>query len=159
QTTWIEGRQPGLRWMSQLTVGLAMAGALAAGLGCSDTKDPAGGGSSSGGTTGSGGQQQGGGGSGGGDMTPGNLEDFVPAEGRFMLTSKAGAKLEEQGKLQFEASSVGRPTIRVDLTKVRQEIIGFGGSFTESSAAVLNQLPAEKRLEVINAYFGEDGAH
>jgi glucosylceramidase len=39
-----------------------------------------------------------------------------------------------------------------------QEILGFGGSFTESSASLLNGLSAEKRQEVIDAYFGDEGA-
>lgn len=39
-----------------------------------------------------------------------------------------------------------------------QVITGIGGSFTESSAYLLNQLSEENRAEVIDAYFGEDGA-
>lgn len=39
-----------------------------------------------------------------------------------------------------------------------QTITGFGGSFTESSAYLLNQLGAENRSKIINAYFGTEGA-
>ncbi len=39
-----------------------------------------------------------------------------------------------------------------------QKITGFGGSFTESSAYLLNQLSDENRAKVIEAYFGESGA-
>ncbi|MBT8235066.1 MAG: glycosyl hydrolase family 30 [Bacteroidia bacterium] len=39
-----------------------------------------------------------------------------------------------------------------------QTITGFGGSFTESSAYLLNQLGPENRKNIINAYFGADGA-
>ena len=39
-----------------------------------------------------------------------------------------------------------------------QTILGFGGSFTESSAHLLNGLSAPKRQEVIEAYFGDSGA-
>lgn len=49
------------------------------------------------------------------------------------------------------------PSSRADITlqpsERRQEIVGFGGSLTESSAWVLAQLPAEKRLEVLRRYF------
>ncbi len=39
-----------------------------------------------------------------------------------------------------------------------QVITGFGGSFTESSASLLNQLSKENRNKIIEAYFGESGA-
>jgi glucosylceramidase len=39
-----------------------------------------------------------------------------------------------------------------------QTIIGFGGSFTESSAYLLNQLSKENRDLILNAYFGNEGA-
>jgi glucosylceramidase len=39
-----------------------------------------------------------------------------------------------------------------------QTITGIGGSFTEASAWVLDQLSAEKRLQVMEAYFGDSGA-
>jgi glucosylceramidase len=40
----------------------------------------------------------------------------------------------------------------------RQIITGFGGSFTESSASLLNKLSKENRDKIIEAYFGESGA-
>jgi len=39
-----------------------------------------------------------------------------------------------------------------------QTITGFGGSFTEASAYLLNQLSAENRKKILEAYFGESGA-
>ena len=39
-----------------------------------------------------------------------------------------------------------------------QKITGFGGSFTESSASLLNGLSPAKRKEVIEAYFSNEGA-
>jgi len=39
-----------------------------------------------------------------------------------------------------------------------QTITGFGGSFTESTAYLLNQLSREKRQTILDAYFGENGA-
>ncbi len=39
-----------------------------------------------------------------------------------------------------------------------QTITGFGGSFTESTAYLMNQLGKENRDSILKAYFGEDGA-
>ncbi len=39
-----------------------------------------------------------------------------------------------------------------------QTITGFGGSFTEASAHLLNQLGKQNRHKILEAYFGEDGA-
>ena len=39
-----------------------------------------------------------------------------------------------------------------------QIITGFGGSFTEASASLLNQLSKKNRDLILNAYFGSDGA-
>ncbi len=50
------------------------------------------------------------------------------------------------------------PTITIDTNQRYQTIIGFGGSFTEASAYVLNQLPPEKRLEIISNYFSTNGS-
>jgi glucosylceramidase len=40
-----------------------------------------------------------------------------------------------------------------------QTITGFGGSFTESSAYLLNKLGKENRNKILNAYFSEAGAN
>ncbi|MEI6880149.1 MAG: glycoside hydrolase family 30 protein [Bacteroidota bacterium] len=39
-----------------------------------------------------------------------------------------------------------------------QQIIGFGGSFTEASAYLLNKLSSTNRKKVLDAYFGDNGA-
>ncbi len=39
-----------------------------------------------------------------------------------------------------------------------QTITGFGGSFTEASAYLLNQLGQENRKKIIEAYFGDEGS-
>ena len=40
-----------------------------------------------------------------------------------------------------------------------QTITGFGGSFTEASASLLNRLSAANRKKVLDAYFSENGAN
>jgi len=39
-----------------------------------------------------------------------------------------------------------------------QTITGFGGSFTEASASLLNRLSQKNRKKIINAYFGDEGS-
>ena len=48
--------------------------------------------------------------------------------------------------------------ISLNPDKKYQEITGFGGAFTESTAYVLDQLSDSNRKEVIEAYFGPLGA-
>jgi glucosylceramidase len=47
----------------------------------------------------------------------------------------------------------GTSAIALDPAQRFQEMIGFGGALTESSAWVLAQLPPERRLEVIRRYY------
>ena len=70
-------------------------------------------------------------------------------------TSVSGNK--NQKLLDFSSKN---PTITITLKPAEQfqTITGFGGSFTESSAYLLNQLSAKNRAKVLQAYFGEEGA-
>jgi glucosylceramidase len=47
-------------------------------------------------------------------------------------------------------------TIRIDPSNTFQHIEGFGGALTESSSYVLSLIPAEKRKEVVDAYFSAE---
>ena len=58
---------------------------------------------------------------------------------------------------EFPSSNV-KATIRLFPEQKFQTITGFGGSFTESSAYLLNQLSKENRDKIVQAYFGENGA-
>ncbi|NNF35830.1 MAG: glycoside hydrolase family 30 protein [Saprospiraceae bacterium] len=49
-------------------------------------------------------------------------------------------------------------TITLNPEEQFQTITGFGGSFTESTAYLLNQLSEENRAKIIEAYFGDSGA-
>jgi glucosylceramidase len=85
------------------------------------------------------------------------LRDYTTSQ--VIQTSRAGDKLSEKDNLTF--SNVNNPDIPVITLNPQitfQKILGIGGSFTESSAYILNQLSAEKRNEVISAYFSPDGA-
>ncbi|NNL32300.1 MAG: glycoside hydrolase family 30 protein [Flavobacteriaceae bacterium] len=84
---------------------------------------------------------------------------------------------EESNQLQvevYETSAGGNKLSKVepflkpnenDLVAIKllpdeefQTITGFGGSFTESSAYLLNKLSEENRNKVLEAYFGDEGA-
>lgn len=70
-------------------------------------------------------------------------------------TAKSGHKLQKV--TEFPAVELVAKVVIVPEQKF-QKITGFGGAFTESSAYLLNQLGAENRAKVIEAYFGETGA-
>ena len=70
-------------------------------------------------------------------------------------TSADGKKME---KVEPEAKGQATATILLKPQERFQKITGFGGSFTEASAHLLNQLSESNRNKVIEAYFGWDGA-
>lgn len=81
-------------------------------------------------------------------------ENFLETE--VYETSAKGNKL---AKLPPFLDGIERTvTIKVNPEEEFQTITGFGGSFTESSAYLLNRLGKENRKKIIEAYFGETGA-
>ncbi len=61
---------------------------------------------------------------------------------------------------KIPATETGEANIEISIlpTEKYQRITGFGGSFTEASAYLLNQLGDKNRKKIIEAYFGESGA-
>ena len=47
--------------------------------------------------------------------------------------------------------------ITIEPNNQRQEILGFGGSFTEASSSIYKELDKEKKEEIIESCFGENG--
>ncbi len=70
-------------------------------------------------------------------------------------TSASGNQLK---KLTEFSTADKTETIKLLPDEKFQTITGFGGSFTESSAYLLNELGKENRNKVLEAYFGESGA-
>ncbi|MDD4109191.1 MAG: glycoside hydrolase family 30 protein [Prolixibacteraceae bacterium] len=70
-------------------------------------------------------------------------------------TSASGNKLTKLS--EFPATDT---TLKISIfpDEEFQSITGFGGSFTEASAHLLNQVSKEKRNKIIEACFGESGA-
>lgn len=71
-------------------------------------------------------------------------------------TSASGNQLQKL--TEFPSSEENVATIKLLPEETFQTITGFGGSFTESSASLLNRLGKENRNKVLEAYFGESGA-
>ena len=70
-------------------------------------------------------------------------------------TSANGNKLE---KLTEFSAGDNPSAIKLLPDEKFQTITGFGGSFTEASASLLNRLSKENRDKILEAYFGETGA-
>ncbi|MDT8347239.1 MAG: glycoside hydrolase family 30 protein [Flavobacteriaceae bacterium] len=88
----------------------------------------------------------------------------------FMLSLKLSSAQDLQVKIVETSATGNRMTevfpikeaalseVIINTDKKFQKITGFGGSFTEASAQVLLKLSPDKRQELIEAYFGDDGA-
>jgi len=70
-------------------------------------------------------------------------------------SSAEGKKMEPVSQLNSGGKTL---SLSVNPDERYQKITGFGGSFTESSAYLLNQLSKENRDKIVSAYFGDDGA-
>jgi glucosylceramidase len=73
---------------------------------------------------------------------------------RIQTARDSGHRLSPIAPLLLDRS--GRPDlplIDVDTGRLCQEIIGFGGAFTESACHVLSCLPEEEREAILRAYF------
>ena len=79
-----------------------------------------------------------------------------PLEVTVYETSVNGNKLTEVS--EFETSE-NTSTIQLNPDLTFQTITGFGGSFTESSAHLLNRLSKKNRTKILDAYFSEKGAN
>jgi len=71
-------------------------------------------------------------------------------------TSAGGNKLTKVSEFTSEKNS---SIIKLDAQQKLQTITGFGGSFTEASAYLLNRLSKDRRDTIIQAYFSEEGAN
>ncbi|MGV1099923.1 glycoside hydrolase family 30 protein [Thiovibrio sp. JS02] len=70
------------------------------------------------------------------------------------LTAKdTSSRLSEQPPVSFETIRPETHAITIDPRKRFQTMEGFGGAFTEAAAVTWQKLSAEKRAEVMRAYF------
>ena len=59
-------------------------------------------------------------------------------------------------ELSKETANI-KSKITIEPKNQRQEILGFGGSFTEASSSIYKELDKEKKEEIIESYFGKNG--
>src|SRR6266446_4857200 len=73
----------------------------------------------------------------------------------WMTTDSQRTKLKQQSSISFSAGSSGTtPTVFVDETEAYQSIEGFGASFTDSAAYLLNEkVPASQLNSVMTSLF------
>jgi len=85
-------------------------------------------------------------------MNKNKLEIFVTSKDdsskRISLST-----IEELSKDKSNTKS----KITIEPKNQRQEILGFGGSFTEASSSIYKKLDEEIKEEIIESYFGENG--
>jgi len=62
-------------------------------------------------------------------------------------------------KIEAVSNAENPILIKINSEEKFQIITGFGGSFTESSAYLLNKLSKANRDKILKAYFGEEGAN
>ena len=75
------------------------------------------------------------------------------------ITSKDSGQKVDQVNLShlLTEKNIESSTIKLNKNKIRQEIMGFGGAFTEAAASIYYKLDNEKKEEIIQAYFGTNG--
>ena len=72
---------------------------------------------------------------------------------QWVLSARDSDLRLTQVDLRSHANVDSSERIYVDRTQRFQEFLGFGGSFTEASAIALSRLSADKRREVLQAFF------
>lgn len=88
-----------------------------------------------------------------------NTNEGILSTKKIFITSESGDKIAEQENVRFVEGMADGTIISVDPDILKQTIDGIGSSFTESSAFVLAHLEPSKRMEVMDAIFGENGAN
>ena len=79
----------------------------------------------------------------------------------FVTSKLSGEKIAPVDHKELQPKSIGEqsPSVIIHRNKVKQEVLGFGGAFTEASASVYQQCSQEKRAEIIKAYFDSENGH
>jgi len=78
---------------------------------------------------------------------------------KLVQTAQGGGMLELRPDVPLGPSIAfsGGPVVDINLSSVDQEIAGFGGAFTESSAMMFQKLPAGMQEQLLEQYFGASG--
>ena len=81
---------------------------------------------------------------------------------KFSIFISSKSSKEQIKKIKIEELTSNEKSYNLDSLcikkdQVKQEILGFGGAFTESSSSIYKSLNSEKKKEIIEAYFGHAG--
>ena len=88
-----------------------------------------------------------------------NSTDTLYSTKEILVTSESGDKISKKDNVSFIIGDASGTVIKIEPEILKQSIDGIGSSFTESSAFVLAHLNPEKRREVMERIFSEDGAN
>lgn len=77
----------------------------------------------------------------------------------ILVTSARGDRIDRKANVPFQQGQARGTVITVLSDRTRQDIIGIGSSFTESSAFVLAHLDKVARRDVMEKLYGETGAN
>ena len=77
----------------------------------------------------------------------------------ILLTSEKGDRLASKENVDFTFGQADGVVVHVQPEVVKQTLHGIGTSFTESSAFVLAHLSKDKRQEVMESIYGQQGAN
>lgn len=75
----------------------------------------------------------------------------------WLTKGDQSVKLQQQSTAYFSSSSSTGTTIDIDGSQVYQTVDGFGYTLTGGSVAVINQLSASKKQELLNDLFSSSG--
>ena len=78
---------------------------------------------------------------------------------KLFITSKNSSKrISPSSPLELiESKNNAKSTIIVEPKNQRQNVLGFGGSFTEASSSIYKALDENNKKEIIESYFGDSG--
>ncbi len=88
-----------------------------------------------------------------------NTHYKLTSTSEILVTSEKGDRLASKENVDFTFGQAEGIVINVQPEVVKQTLHGIGSSFTESSAFVLAHLSKDKRLEVMNRIYSEQGAN
>ena len=88
-----------------------------------------------------------------------NSRESMLTTQKIYITSESGDKMSEQENVRFIRGKAKGTVLTVNPDSVKQTMDGIGSSFTESSAFVLSHLEPSRRMEVMEAIFGQNGAN
>ncbi|KAI1716646.1 glycosyl hydrolase family 30 TIM-barrel domain-containing protein [Ditylenchus destructor] len=91
-----------------------------------------------------------------GNLKEGQVVYFTSSRDEHRLRRQS-IQFLNQTELDGARSSPETVTIRVDASKHYQEILGFGGAFTDAAGIQFNSLSPNTAQKLLEAYFGEHG--